>query len=234
MVQIVFSPKWFWGKDIFIDFIGLFVLVVIAVYSMKYYMMKKNKNYLFLALSFYLIAFAFLSKILTNFTIYYGVLETTTIGLLTITYTRIKNSEILFIIGFFFYRLFYTFGIYTLYAIYEKQSRLNIALMSFFILAVTALSISPFSYYIFHISSLILLGIVTYKYYETYRKNRYKATKMLASSFAVITSSHLFFMLTNAQTNFYAVAEVIQLIGYVALLITFIMVLGHGREKDKD
>ena len=234
MTQIVFSPKWFWGKDIFIDLIGIFVLVLIAVFSMRYYRLKKNKNYLYLALSFYIIALAFMSKILTNFTLYHKVLETTTIGLFTITYTRIKNSEILFYIGFLFYRLFYLFGAYLLYAIYEKQSKPNMVLVSFFIIVSTFFSVSPFSYYIFHISSLMLLGIVTYKYYNTYRKNKHPATRMLASSFAVISSSHLFFMLVNAEKNFYVAAEILQLIGYVALLITFITVLRHGREKNKN
>jgi hypothetical protein len=56
---------------------------------------------------------------------------------------------------------------------------------------------------------------------------------MLAASFSVITLSQIFFMFVNFTKHFYVVGEVIQLIGYIILLVTFITVLKHGREKNK-
>ncbi|MBI2101232.1 hypothetical protein HYT53_01350 [Candidatus Woesearchaeota archaeon] len=233
MVQFVFSPKWFWGKDIFIDAIGVFVLVLIAVFSTRYYKLNKNRNYLYLALSFYLISFSYLAKILTNFTVYSKVLETATIGLLIITYQKVRVSEILFFIGFFLYRLFALSGFYALYSVHEKQSKLSIFLMLYFMAIATYFSLSPFSYYVFYFASFILLSSITMHYYKRYKKNKYSATKFLAVSFGIIAISQIFFMFVGINLNIYVVAEIIQLIGYITLLAAFVMVLKHGREKNK-
>src|SRR3990167_7113339 len=182
MVQFVFSPKWFWGKDIFIDAIGVFVLVLIAVFSTRYYKLNRNKNYLYLALSFYLISFSYLAKILTNFTVYNKVLETATIGLFTITYQKIRVSEILFFIGFFLYRLFALSGFYALYSVHEKQSKLNIFLMLYFMAIATYFSLSPFSYYVFYFASFILLSSITMHYYRRYKRNKISCSELRHNS----------------------------------------------------
>lgn len=231
MVQVVFSPKWFWGKDIFIDSIALLVLLSVAIFATKYYRIKKSRNYLYLALSFYLIALSFFSKILINFTIYYQVLHTQMIGSMTYTQTILKSSEIFAVSGLFFYRFFTLLGLFMLYSIYEKQSKANVILMIYFI--IISVFFSKEEYYVFYLTSFIFLGIISNRYYQNYRKNKSKASGMLAFSFSVITLSQIFFMLVNFTKHFYVVGEVIQLIGYIILLTAFITVLKHGREKNK-
>ena len=144
----------------------------------------------------------------------------------------LKSSEILAVSGLFFYRLFTLLGLFVLYSIYEKQSKANIALMTYFI----AISVffSKEEYYIFYLTSLIFLGIISNRYYQNYKDNKENTSGMLATSFLIITLSQIFFIFANSAKHFYVVGEVIQLIGYIALLITFIRVLKHGREKDKD
>lgn len=232
MVQVVFSPKWFWGKDIIIDSIALLVLLLIAIFATKYYRIKKSKNYLYLALSFYLIALSFFSKILINFTIYYQVLHTQVIGSIEYTQVILKSSEILAISGLFFYRLFTLLGLFLLYSIYEKQSKANIILMAYFM--TISIFFSKEEYYIFYLTTFIFFGIISNRYYQNYRKNKEKTSGMLAASLSAITLSQVFFMSVKIAKYFYVAGEIIQLIGYIALLITFIMVLKHGREKDKD
>lgn len=231
MVQVVFSPKWFWGKDIFIDSIALIVLLLIAIFATKYYRIKKSKNYLYLALSFYLIALSFFSKILINFTIYYQVLHTQMIGSMEYTQLILKSSEILAVSGLFFYRLFTLLGLFMLYSIYERQSKANIILMIYFI--IISIFFSKEEYYIFYLTSFIFLGVISNRYYQNYKKNKEKTSGLLASSFSVITLSQIFFMFVNFTKHFYVVGEAIQLIGYIILLVTFITVLKHGREKNK-
>ena len=230
MIQVVYSPKWFYGKDIIIDSISLLVLLLIAFFSFKYYKIKKNKNHIYLGFSFCLIALSFLFKILTNFTVYYNVLETHNFGLLTLTYQTTKVSEILFYAGFLAYRLLMLVGLYMLYSIYVKQPKSNILLVIFFILVSTYFSQS--AYYIFHLTALFLLALITVHYCKNYFNTKNKSTKILASSFGIITLSHLFSMLANLSTRFYVIAEVVQLVGFAVLLASFLMVLSHGRKKD--
>lgn len=231
MVQVVFSPKWFWGKDILIDSVALLVLLLIAVFAAKYYRIKKGKKHLYLALSFCLIALSFFSKILINFTIYYQVLHTQVIGSIKYTQVVLESSEILAVSGLFFYRLFTLLGLFLLYSIYEKQSKANIALMIYFI--VISIFFSKEGYYIFYLTSLILLGVISNRFYQNYRKNKEKSSGMLAASFSVITLSQIFFMFVDFTKHFYVVGEIVQLVGYAILLAAFITVLKHGREKNK-
>ena len=231
MVQVVFSPKWFWGKDIFVDSIAAFVLILIAIFVTRYYRVKKSRNYLYFAISFYLIALSFLSKILINFTIYYQVLHTQVIGSIQYTQIILKSSEILAMSGLFFYRLLTLAGLFMLYSIYEKQSKANILLMAYFI--IISVLFSKEGYYIFYILSFIFLGIISNRYYQNYRKNKKKETGMLAASFAIITLSQVLFVFVNFTRHLYVAGEIMQLIGYATLLITFITVLRHGRKKNK-
>ncbi len=230
MIQLVYNPHWFYGKDIIIDIVSIFVLFLIAFFSIKFYKLnKRNKNYLFLALSFIFIGCSFIFKIITNFTIYYHVLETRRIGFMTFTYNAVNSSHILFFVGFLMYRLLMLFGLYMLYSIYLKQQKSNIFLISYLIIISTYFSSS--TYYLFHITSLFFLVIITYRYLKNYKKNRDSTTKLLAYSFGMITLSQVVFVFVAINTFLYVIAELIQLASYISLLITFIMVLRHGKKK---
>ena len=227
--------EWFVGKDVFIDSIALVVLLLIAFFATRYYTLKKSRNYLFLALSFYSLALAFLSKILINFTISYRVLHTEVVGSMQYAQVITQSSEILEISGTLFYRLFTLFGLFLLYSIYEKQSKANV-LMMVYLLAVAAL-FSKDQYplhYLFYLTCFLFFFIISNRYYQNYRENSEKTTKMLAVSFSVITLSQLLFMLRAFAKSFYVAGEIVQLIGYISLLATFIMVLKHGRKKNKN
>ena len=232
MIRVIYSPQWFYGKDIVIDLVSVFVLLLIAFFSFKYYKIRKNKNYVYFGLSFILLSVSFLFKILTNFTIYFHVLETKNIGFLSLTYQTIKTSDVLFIVGFLIYRLLTLFGLYMLYSVYYDQPKTNILLIAYLILVSTYFTQS--AYYIFHLTSLILLVLLTIQYSKTYIKNKNNATRMLASSFGIITASQILSIFVSISTKFYVVAEIIQLIGYAILLFSFLTVLKHGKKKNKD
>ena len=231
MVNFVFTPQWFYGKDIIIDIVSIFVLSLIAFFSIKYYRIeRKNKNYLYLAVSFLLIAFSFVFKILTNFTIYYHVLETKTVGLYTIIYHTVAVSDLLFFLGYLLYRLLILIGLYILYSIYQKnQPKSNIFLIVFFILISTYFSQSM--YYIFHLTSLVFLSLITMQFYNNHMKNKQLTAKLLTSSFAIIAASQIFFMFAGIKEVLYVIAEIVQLFGYLVLLMTFIKVLRNAKKK---
>ena len=231
MIQVVYTPQWFYSKDLLIDTISAFVLLLIASFAVRYYKLnKKNKNYLYLAGSFFLIAMSFLFKILTNFTIYYKVFVTRHLGDFILTYPTIQVSNILFLAGFLFYRLLTLLGLYMLYSIHQKnQSKSNIFLMVFFILILTYFS--ELEYFIFHIVALALLALITLQYYRTYRKNKQPASKFVTASFAIIGVSQIFSIFVFYNNVYYVIAELIQLVGYLILLMTFIRVLRDAKKK---
>ncbi|MFQ5474221.1 MAG: hypothetical protein ACE5DM_00125 [Candidatus Nanoarchaeia archaeon] len=231
MIELVYSPKWFYGKDIVIDLVSILVLSLIAFFSIRCYRINRNKKHLLLASSFILMALAFMFKIITNFTIYYHVVETRQWGLLTLAYSSLRASSVLFIIGFFVYRILMLLGLYVLHSTYTKQSRANIVLVLYLLLVSTYFSSS--AYYMFHVTALVLLSIITLTYHSNYKKSRHETNRLLFYSFSMITLSQLVFIFIEINPVLYVIADLIQLTGYAGLLITFIKVLKDGKKKRK-
>lgn len=230
MMQLVFTPRWFYGEDIAIDLISALVSFLIAFFCVKYYRINKNKNYLWLVTSFIVLGLSFLFKLATNFSLYHLVYTTKQIGDFTLTYQSLITSNTIFNYGFLFYRVFTLIGLFILYEIYQKEhSKSNIFLIISLILIATYFGIS--AYYIFHLISLILLILISLQYCKNYYKSRNITTKLLACSFVIITLSQFFFIFTKVNPMFYVTAEIIQFVGYVILLITFILVLKYGKKK---
>jgi len=233
MIELIYSPKWFYGKDIIIDIISIIILLLIAYFSLKYYNMnKKNKNYLFFSVSFGLIALSFIFKIITNFTLYYSAIETKQIGLFTLTYNYFQSTSVLFTIGFLFYRILMLIGLFILYSIYSKPN-LMYSLFIIYLLLISSY-FSRSAYYVFHLTSLLILLGITIQYLYNYKKNHRKTNKWLLYSFSLITLSQIVFVFIGINSLFYVIAEGIQLFGYIALVITFIKVLIDGKKKRKE
>jgi hypothetical protein len=230
MFEIVYSPTWFFGKDLMIDAVGIIILFLIGLFSLRYYKIKPvKKTYLWLALSFFMISLSFLFKILTNFRIYYDVDVTRQIAGTLYSYDLVRYTDILFFIGTLAHRVFMLLGLYALYSIYNEHSRSE-ALFSAYLLVIIAV-FTHTNYYIFHITSFILVALIAWKYLQNYRKSRSLPAKLLAASFGIITLSHLLFCFILFSQLLYVAAEIIQLIGFLLLLITFIKVLKDGKKK---
>ena len=232
MVKLVYSPQWFYGKDIIIDIVSIFVLLLIAFFSIRYYNIKKNRNYIYLTLSFIILAASFLAKIIINFNVYYKLIETKDFGLISVVYQSMKGAHSIVITSFLAYWLSTIFGYYILYSIYEKHSLSNF-LFGAYLISLSTYIVYP-DYRTFHFTLLVILSLITALHLKRYLNNKYLATKLVALSFGVIALSQIFFILIDWNIDFYVIGELIQLIGYIGLLFTFSVVLKYGRQEDKN
>jgi len=231
MIEFVFTPKWFYGKDIVIDIVSIFVLSLISFFAIRFYRIDKRKrNYLHLAISFGMIAASFIFKILTNFTIYYPVFVTKRLGFLVYTYEALQPSNALYYGGFFIHRVLTLVGLYLLYSIYHSKQTLSTRLIIIYLLIVSTV-FTQSAYYISHMSAFLLLGLITYQYTKNYLSAKHKPVLLLAGSFLIITISQIIFMFIQFNKVIYVAAEFIQLVGYMMLLVTFIWVLKHGKKE---
>jgi len=231
MVQLIYSPLWFRGKDIVIDIFSVVVVLLIAFFSMKCYKLnKKNKNYFFLAISYLLIAASFFFKILTNFTVYTKIIEKKKFLIITLIYETVKPNYLLSFMSSILQKSLMLLGLYTLYVVLDKnKSRLDHAMIIALLLIITHLSHIRHLFY--YMTALVLLMVITLKYYYLFKKNKQKTTKMLVYSFSIIAFSQILFFFMFRYRIFYAIAEIVQLIGFIGLLVTFIVVLNIGKKK---
>jgi len=225
MVNIFNS--WIFGKDIPIDLLSIFVLSLIGIFALRFYFInKEKKSNLYLALSFFMIALSFAFKILANYTAYS---QTRFFEIIVSTFA-LKAHDALYFIGAFFYRSLMLIGLYFLYSIYQKkQNKASMIIIVFLILS--SMYFTYNAYYIFHAASLIFLSLLTYEYFKNYKANKEITTHLLFYSFLIISISQVFFMFISLNQIFYAGAEIMQLFGYMLLLITFILVLKHSKKR---
>ncbi|MGM5487443.1 MAG: hypothetical protein ACQESG_00685 [Nanobdellota archaeon] len=234
MAHFVFSPEWFLGKDILVDFISLAALSLIAWVTFQFYRVNHKKEHKLMAVSFGLLAVSFLAKILTYAVIYYyQYLHLRDIDVVATvadtTFHGIRYSYIFFALGFSFFRLAHLAGLYFLYSVYQEKKSLSDTLIILFLFFMITY-FSHNSYFAFHLTGLVLLLLMTWRYYQIYLRNQLVTTRNLMLSFLIIALSQAIFIF---QTNpaYYVAAELIQFLGYFTLLITFFTVLYNGKKK---
>jgi len=231
MVNILYSPRWFFGKDIFIDVISIIVLVMIAYVTYQYYRIdrRKKKHFLF-SLSMIILAVSFLFKILTNFTLYQFVLRSKTVGLMTIFYKAVQFSDTLFITGTLLYRFLTLLGLFLLFSTYyKKQHKIHYFLITYFIIILTYYTFPL--YHLFYLTSFVFVLFVILRIYKNVIKTNDNLAKLIMASFILIAISQIVFIFMYINNSYYVVAELIQLLGYILLLISFTMVCRYGKKK---
>lgn len=230
--------QWFRGFDLLIDIFSIIAVLLIALASYKYYRINRDQKYGHLALSFFVIASSFLLKALSySLMYYYKIIQldeiTLVVKVVETPIQGIRPSFILFTMTLFLYRFLHLIGLYMLYYVYKRKYQrpdILIAVASIFLITY----FSHQSWFAFHTLAFVLLGILVSHYYKLYMKNKRKNTKVLVMSFSIIALSQAIFVFSQIDSILYVYAEIVQLIGYLLLLTTFIMIIYNGKKKKQD
>ncbi len=229
----VFSPEWFYGFDSIIELIAIIVSVLLVYYSYRCFKLTKENKYLYFSTAFLSITFAFTAKIIGTLAIYKPTITRTPIGS-TIhqaftSLTPYSINAIALIMHFFFMLL----GFMILFLIISKLSWKNkivIALLAYFFLIATWLSIVH--YQLFYATSFALLLLITYSYYQNYREIKNEKARFVTIAFGILLVSQAFFIFVIYSRIVYVLAELIQLLGFVYLLIPFILIFKKKPKKE--
>jgi len=226
-MKIVFTPDWFLTNDVLIEIFGFFILVLFFVLSFKNYKLNKNKNSLILGIGFLLIALAELATIFTKIVLYYDTSFTQTIGNIIITYKSVNSIDIFYYIGFFWHKLLTLIGLFVIYRLPMKKKNAGDFILAIYFIIISALFSSSL-YYLFHLTALVLLILITNNYMGLYKKNKSGNTQLLVLIFSLLALSHVIFILSKVGV-LYVAAQVIQLVSYIMLLLLIIRILRYGK-----
>ena len=229
-MKLVFTPDWFLGKDVLIEAFSFVILFIFSFLSIKNYKInKQNRKFLYLGVGFGLVALAQLAAVITKIVLYYDFSFTQEIGNAIITSQIVNSVDIFYYAGFFFHRLFTLLGLYIIYRLpRKKKSSGDLALGLYFII-ISAI-ISKQVYYLFHLTALVILALIISNYYKLYRKNKFVNTQILILAFGLLALSQLIFILSTLG-SFFVLANIVELISYITLLILIIRILQHGTKK---
>ncbi len=228
-MKIVFTPDWFLGGDVLIEIFSFVILSLFFYLSVKSYKISKNKNSLYLGGGFLLIALAELATILTKFVLYYDTTFTQNIGIVVVTYQIVSSVDIFYYIGFFFHKLFTLLGFYVIYRLPLKKKSIGDVLIGLCFIFIAALFSKEF-YYLFHLTALILLILITNNYFEIYKKNKTNNTRILIMAFSILALGQVIFIFSKLKI-LSVMAQIIQLVSYIILLFLIIKIIKYGKEK---
>jgi len=227
----VFGPNWFYGFDSIIDLIAVIVSVLLVYYSYKCYRVTKENRYLYFSTAFSSLTIAFIAKIIGILPIYKPAITRTSLGsTIHETFTNLTPYYIN-ALAFIVYIFFTLLGFMILFLIISRLRWKNIrvlALLLYFVFLATWISI--IHYQLFYVTSFVLLFLITYSYFKNYAEIRSEKARFVLIAFAMLLISQAFFVFAIYSPISYVLAELIQLLGYIYLLIPFIMVF---RKKPK-
>jgi len=232
-MKLVFTPEWFTGTDVMIEIFSFVILFLFFFLSYKSYKITKNKKSLYLGIGFLLIAIAEIATILTKMILFYDMTLTREIGNMIITYHFLKSVDVLYNIGFFCHRLLTLLGLYIIYRMpIKNKSSGDALLVTIFIIISAVVSIT--SYYVFHLVALMFCLLIVSNYYDIYKKNKSRNTMMFIISVSLLALSQIIFLLILSNIEvLYAVAQFIQLVAYLMLLVLIVSILNSNKKQRK-
>jgi hypothetical protein len=220
----VVGPTWFYGIDYIFDLVSVIVGLLISYFSYKTYRYTSQKRYLYFSTSFFLVALAFIAKILATIPVYSKELKVETVGLVTVTSHIINKVSWINQFGISIARLIMllAFLILVLVSLKIKDKKIIVLLIYLLIISTTLVSAS---YIVFHITLLIMLSILFLSYRKNYLRVKSLNAGLVMYSFSALVISQIFFIFEGLVKQFYVIGESIQLIGYLLLLFAIIKML---------
>lgn len=221
----VFSPKWFYGFDSIIELIAIIVCVLLVYYSYKCFKLTRENKYIYFSIAFLSLTFAFISKITGTLAIYKPAITRSALGSSIHQAFRSLTPSSINAIAFIVYMFFILLGFMILFLIISKLTWKNqkvILLLTYFVLIATWISVVH--YQLFYVTSFVILLLVTHSYYQNYKKIKSTNAMLVLISFGILLTSQAFFVFVIYSKTIYVLAELIQLLGFICLLMPFILI----------
>jgi hypothetical protein len=213
------SASIIYGNDIFVDLFSAIVLIMICFTAFKFSKLRKRKEYSYLITSLLLLAISFIFKIFTHFSVY-----------LTTSDIIITKNVIFWML--LIHRVLSLIAFYLLYLVFAQKKQSLITIFFLYLLLIIGY-VTNTIYYVFHITTFVIMILIIERMYKSFRKHHHKKTKFMIITFTALAISQLLFTFTNRNPLIYGTAEFIQFIGYLLLLLTFKVIKDGTKRKNR-
>ena len=228
----VFGPKWFYGFDSIIELAAIIISILLVYYSYKCYKLTSEERFLYFSVSFFSLTLAFIMKVVGTLAIYLPMLRNSVIGNMVRGVSYAITVRGVNALTFLLYIFFMVLGFMMLFLIVSRltwENKRVIALLMY--LVVIATWLGAIHYQLFYLTTLALLCLIVWSYYTNYRDIKSKNALLVLFSFGILLLSHAFFIFVIYSRTIYVIAEITQLIGFLCLLIPFILIFKKKPKK---
>ncbi|MDP3734664.1 MAG: hypothetical protein Q8R37_05535 [Nanoarchaeota archaeon] len=209
--------------------ISLVVTMLIAAYSWRIYRINQENKFAYLSVAFILLSLGLLFKTFTGSVLYFTPVRDTIADVLRpVAGKGLAHSLVYYRAAFFLQMASMLSGWLLIFFISQKsRARLHrfheVAQMALFVYFVVLISlVSNWRYSVFYTTSAVLLGLITLNYYKNYlNTNRNKKSFLVMFSFLVMLLGHIFLVFVFLSAGFYALGQLINLVGFLLLLYTY-------------
>ena len=229
MYQLFSTPEWFNGFDLIFESLSLIISLLIAGYSWRVYRVSKENKFAYFSFAFILVAFSLFSKTFVHGVLYFSPVRDSVAGVLAPVLGSGLEFADLFYRGTFFLQMSTMLSAWLLIFFISQKSRerlkkyheiSQIALFIYLILLVSV--IANFKYFVFYLTSAVILGMTSLNYYKNYLNNkRNKNAFRVMVAFLFILFSNITLVFVFLFSGFYVLGEILLLIGFLLLLYTY-------------
>jgi hypothetical protein len=222
----IFGPKWFYGFDSIIELIAIVICLLLLYYSYRCYKLTSEKRFFYFSTAFLSLTLAFISRVLGTMLSYMPQISKSRLGIVVHKATAsLVSVNLLSVLLFLSYLFFMILGFMALFLIVSKltwDDKRVLAMLSYLVLVSTLLG--GIHYQFFYATTFIMLALISYSYIMNYKIVRSRNSYLVAIAFCVLLVSHFLFIFVVYSRILYVIAEVLQLLGFLFLLIPFVSV----------
>jgi hypothetical protein len=229
MFSLFNTPSWFNDYDLVFNVITFLITFLVTAYSYKIYKISKERKYAYFSLSFLLISFAFILKIvLLAVSSYSSPNQLADYTLSPITGGSVVYGDLLYRAAYFLH-MASTLGAWLLIFFISQKSRARlskfyeVAQIALFIYLITLISVvSSFKYTVFYLTAAVILGMIVLNYYKNYlNKKRNMNAFLVMVAFLLILLGQFFFIFVFISNTLYLFGELSLLIGFLLIFYVY-------------
>jgi len=210
MVLSHFTPSWFQGYDILLEFLFAIVSLTVGIFSYKIYLKVKKENVKFFSFAFLLISLSYFIQTIFNYLVYSSINE----GICCMI--EISNINYYENLAVMVHMFFMTIGLaMLLYTTFKEEKR---RLLLLFILMPLLIIFSFDSLYLFYLISSIYLGFISWNYIVNFIKNKKYNTLLVAIAFLFLFFGSFHFLIAVNHEIYYVIGLILELLAYLFIL----------------
>lgn|SRR3989338_782140 len=229
MLRLFSTPQWFQGWDIIFDVVSLIVAFLIAAYTYRLYRVQRENRLAYFSFAFLLVALGFLAKAFTSSVVYFFPVRETVLDVLRPAVGARLIYTNLYYRAAFFIQMLSLLGAWLLIFFISQKPRdrlrkyYEVSQIALFVYLLFLISVfSNVRYYVFYLTSSVLLGLIVLNYYKNYLNTDKNWNSFLVMlSFLLILAGNLLFVFVFLIPGIYVLGEALILGGFLALLYTY-------------
>lgn len=219
-----FSPQWFFGIDVALEFLFAIILLAVALFGHKIYKKTGQRQIKYFSLAFLFIGVSYVIQSIFNYLVVSQLVE-------TVCYVIKFRSIALFnLYGMYAHMLLMTIGLVLLvYMTFKIEDKRPLWLLM--IISLLAIFLSCNQLYIFYLLSSVYLIFLVWHFLGNYLKNKTGNSLLIATAFLLIFFGSVHFTFSMDHQPYYVVGHILELFAYLLILINLLIVKKNEKKK---